>query len=213
MPWRNNIPRFSCIAVGTYKLEKRTYARHGEQIGVPAVLGREAMPMLVMAEANSNVDPKMAADFSNVTGANRGIIFEIRRERRVEMAFENSRYDDLMRWHAGKILEKTPVGMYFPGLGVFDMTGDGVPDIKLIAEGQTIPEEKEKNSLGVPYIYYTVGSLGGNATVYLENGVNGGVCVTDVQKRDFIQPKYYYRPIPHIQMILNPNLKQVFNWN
>lgn len=43
LPWRNNIPRLSCIPVGTYKLEKRTYARHGEQIGIPAVLGREAI--------------------------------------------------------------------------------------------------------------------------------------------------------------------------
>lgn len=43
LPWRNNLRRLSCIPVGTYKLEKRTYTRHGEQIGIPAVLGREAI--------------------------------------------------------------------------------------------------------------------------------------------------------------------------
>lgn len=173
---------------------------------------RVKMPALNLDVANSNIDPKLAQDFKNVMGANRGVIYEIRRERRVEMAFEGTRYDDLMRWNAGKILEQAPVGMYFPGLGEFDMTGDGVPDIKLIAEGKTIPSPKETNTLGVPFVYYTVGSFGGEATVYLKNGVNGGVCLTDMQERNFVEPMYYYRPVPQIQMILNPNLKQVFGW-
>ncbi|RZF62185.1 DUF5675 family protein [Sphingobacterium corticibacterium] len=43
LPDRNNTPRFSCIPEGRYKLEKRTYTKHGEQIGIPAVLGREAI--------------------------------------------------------------------------------------------------------------------------------------------------------------------------
>lgn len=173
---------------------------------------RVAMPDLKLAIANSNVDPKLAQDYKNVTGSNRGVIYEIRRERRVELAFEGTRYEDLMRWNLGKILEQAPVGMYFPGLGEFDMTGDGVPDIKLIAEGQTIPVIKEKNTLGVPFSYYTVGNFGGDATVFLKNGVNGGVSLTDLQQRNFVEPMFYYRPIPQIQMILNPNLKQVFNW-
>ncbi|QQD12382.1 DUF5675 family protein [Sphingobacterium sp. UDSM-2020] len=41
LPWRNNLERLSCIPVGSYKLEKRKYTGHGEQIGIPAVLGRE----------------------------------------------------------------------------------------------------------------------------------------------------------------------------
>ncbi len=43
LPDRNNIPRISCIPVGRYKLEKRRYPKHGEQIGIPMVLGREAI--------------------------------------------------------------------------------------------------------------------------------------------------------------------------
>src|SRR5690606_21690045 len=43
LPDRNNIPRISCIPQGRYKLEKRKYTKHGEQIGIPAVLGREAI--------------------------------------------------------------------------------------------------------------------------------------------------------------------------
>jgi len=173
---------------------------------------RVGMPDLKMDAANANPDPKLMADYPNVKGAFRGVIFEIRRERRVEFAFENSRYDDLMRWNAGKLLERIPEGMYFPGVGNYDMTGDGVPDIKLIPEGQTIPTDREKNSLGVPLVYYTIGNFGGNAGVYLKNGVNGGTMVTDVNARRFVEPMYYYRPVPAKQIILNPNLKQVFGW-
>jgi hypothetical protein len=41
------------------------------------------------------------------------LIDEIRRERRVELALENFRYDDLMRWKAGKLLGKPVLGMKF----------------------------------------------------------------------------------------------------
>ena len=43
LPDQNNIPRISCIPIGQYKLQKRRYPRHGEQIGIPIVLGREAI--------------------------------------------------------------------------------------------------------------------------------------------------------------------------
>ncbi|MFB2119301.1 RagB/SusD family nutrient uptake outer membrane protein [Parapedobacter sp. 2B3] len=174
--------------------------------------GRVDMPHLSLAAANANPDLFQAAKFPSLTGANQGVILEIRRERRVELAFENSRYDDLMRWHAGKLLEEIPEGMYFPGVGNYDMTGDGIPDIKLIPDGQTIPSDREENSLGVPLVYYTIGAFGGNAGVYLQNSVNGGVMVTDNRERTFLEPKYYYRPVPNTQRVLNPNLRQLFGW-
>jgi len=43
LPDLNNLPRISCIPVGRYRLEKRRYPKHGEQIGIPNVLGREAI--------------------------------------------------------------------------------------------------------------------------------------------------------------------------
>jgi len=174
---------------------------------------RVGMPHVNLTAANADVDPVMAARYPNVTGDNRGCIFEIRRERRVELAFESSRFDDLMRWHAGKLLEEIPEGMYFPGVGDYDMTGDGVPDIRLIPEGQTIPSEREQNALGVPLVYYTIGPFGSTAAVYLQNGTNGGAVVTDDRARTFIEPKYYYRPVPNTEVILNPNLKQLFGWD
>ncbi|WP_036603625.1 RagB/SusD family nutrient uptake outer membrane protein [Olivibacter sitiensis] len=174
---------------------------------------RAGMPALDLAWANANPDSFQALKFPNLVGSNQGILLEIRRERRVEFAFENLRYDDLMRWRAGKLLESIPTGMYFSGLGNFDLTGDGIPDIKLIAEGQTIPTNRETNELGIPLVYYTVGDFGGDAGVYLSNGSTGGVMVTDVRARNFIEPKYYYRPVPYTQTVMNPNLTQIFDWN
>lgn len=175
---------------------------------------RVKMPDMNLAEANANPDAFQAQKFPNLSGVNKGVILEIRRERRVELAFENSRYDDLMRWQSGKLLTNIPEGMYFPGLGKYDMTGDGVEDIILIDKSVSIPAEaqKLKNSLGVTLIYYKAGAFGEDVTVYMKNGVNGGTTVTETTARKFEDPKYYYRPVPQQQMLLNPNLKQVFGW-
>nr|WP_068892787.1 RagB/SusD family nutrient uptake outer membrane protein [Pedobacter panaciterrae] len=174
---------------------------------------RAGMPNLNLAQANASPDPLLQQQFDNVE-SNQGVIFEIRRERRVEFAFENTRYDDLMRWKSGKLLTKSPEGMYFTGLGKYDLTGDGVDDIILIDKSLTIPAEdkKEKNSLGVTLVYYRTGEIGSDATVFLKNGASGGAIVTESVTRKFEEPKYYYRPIPQQQVILNPSLKQVFGW-
>lgn len=174
---------------------------------------RAGLPDLNLGTANASPDPLLQAQYPNIE-SNAGVILEIRRERRVEFAFENTRYDDLMRWKAGKLLTKSPEGMYFSGLGKYDMTGDGVDDIILIDRSMTIPaeEQKEKNSLGVKLVYYRTGTIGTDATVFLKNGTTGGNVVTESVTRQFQEPKYYYRPIPQTQVILNPKLTQIFGW-
>lgn len=174
---------------------------------------RAGIPDLNLATANATPDPVLQVQYPNVT-ANLGVILEIRRERRVEFAFENMRFDDLMRWKVGKLLTKSPEGMYFAGLGKYDLSGDGVDDIILIDRTATIPgeDQKEKNSLGVKLIYYRSGTIGSDATVYLKNGNSGGNIVTENVTRNFEEPKFYYRPIPQQQVVLNPNLKQIFGW-
>nr|WP_199081746.1 RagB/SusD family nutrient uptake outer membrane protein [Pedobacter sp. ASV19] len=174
---------------------------------------RAGMPDLNMAQANASPDVLLQQQFSNVT-SNVGVILEIRRERRVEFAFENTRFDDLMRWKAGKLLTKSPEGIYFAGLGKYDLTGDGIPDIILIDQSATAPDEgqKEKNSLGVPLVYYRAGTFASDATVSLKDVNTGSAIVTESAVRDFQEPKYYYRPIPQQQVLLNSNLKQIFGW-
>src|SRR5690606_34596596 len=56
---------------------------------------------LNLNDANQNPDPYMTASESgyiHVSGANQGIILEIRRERTIELIMEGFRYYDLMRW-------------------------------------------------------------------------------------------------------------------
>lgn len=175
---------------------------------------RVGMPALMLNEVNAQPDPVMMSKYPKVSGPMAGVLLEIRRERRVEFAVEGYRFDDLMRYGAGKLLENIPEGMYFSGLGKFDLTGDGIPDIFLVNKSTDIPEDKDKevNELGKLLIYYKTGTIDDNVTVYLENGENGGTMVTEVSARNFIEPKYYYRPIPVQQVALNPNLEQIFGW-
>ena len=169
---------------------------------------RAGMPHLQM---NPPVDPVMAEALPGVGST----LLEIRRERRVELAFEGFRFDDLMRWHAGKLLEHEPEGLYFPSLGKFDLTGDGIEDICLIPSSQSIPaeEDKETNALGEKLVYYRAGTIDDqNATVYLSDGDHGTI-QTIKDMGTFQEPKFYYRPIPRHEMDLNPNLgPQLFGW-
>jgi hypothetical protein len=133
----------------------------------------------------------------------------------VELAVEGFRYDDLMRWNGGKLLEKEPEGIYFPSLGKFDLTGDGIEDICLIPTSEDIPAEadKEANALGQKLAYYKAGSIDDTqATVYLREGNKGNI-LTIRDMGVFQEPKFYYRPVPRTEMDLNPNLApQLFGW-
>ncbi len=170
---------------------------------------RAGMPHLSM---NPPVDPLQETKFPNVTSAMKSTILEIRRERRIEFALEGYRYDDLMRWGAGKILEQEPVGLYFPGLGKYDLTGDGIEDIVLLDISESIPSEKEENELGVKLIYYRVGPQDSDASVYI-SGDNMGYIQSIKDRGTFVDPKYYYRPIPQTHVTVNPNLTQILGWN
>jgi len=179
-------------------------------MSINVLRSRAGMPPLSLGVAP---DAILEEQYPNVSGPQATVLREIRRERRVELALEGFRFDDLMRWHAGKLIEKEPEGLYFPGLGKYDLTGDGVDDIILISNAETIPAEsdKEVNALGKKLIYYRVGPPGSDASFYLTNGTSG-TSVTDPERGTFIEPKFYYRPVPQDQVVLNPNLGQIFDW-
>ncbi len=169
---------------------------------------RAGMPHMTMGLTAGALQQKR---YPNVTSPE---LLEIRRERRVELALEGFRMDDLMRWKAGKLLEQEPEGLYFPGLGKYDLTGDGIEDIILIDVSESVPGggDKEQNSLGVDLVYYRAGLQGSDASVYLGEG-NSGTVQTVIDRGEFVEPKYYYRPIPLTHTTVNPNLKQVFGWD
>ena len=177
----------------------KTINRLRSRAGIPAL------------KLNPAADPVMQKAFPGISST----LQEIRRERRVELALEGFRYDDLMRWKSGKLLEKEPEGLYFPSLGKFDLTGDGVEDIYLIPSSQDIPAEadKETNSLGKKLVYYKTGTIDDtNATVYLAEGTKGNI-LTIKDMGTFQEPKFYYRPVPKHEVDLNPALApQLFGW-
>lgn len=170
---------------------------------------RAAMPYLTM---NPPVDPIQEAKHPMVNGGFKEEILEIRRERRIELALEGYRYFDLMRWGAGKILETEPIGLYFPGLGKHDLNGDNIEDIVLLDINDAIPAEKEENSLGIKLIYYRVGPQDSDANVYI-SGDNEGYILSIKERGTFVDPKYYYRPIPQTHTTVNPNLTQILGWD
>ena len=168
---------------------------------------RVGMPHLTMGTA---ADPMLQARYPNVVNA---VLLEIRRERRIELFNEDHRYEDVLRYGAGQLFETLPKGPYFSGLGNHDVTGDGIPDIKLIGETETIPssDNREVNALGKQLIYYRAGPYGSTASVFLENGTSEAVLARD-SNGTFEAPKDYYRPIPFTEIQLNPNLTQSFGW-
>ena len=175
------------------------------------IRGRVGIPALNMATANANPDAYLAGKYPLVSGANKGVILEIRRERRVELACEGRRFDDLYRWKAGSLLAQNTSGIYVPALGALDVTGDGVADIAILKSKEDespiagLPESV-RNSLSKYYI--------SDGTFYLANETSGRVMFVNDQKnpRNFVEPKYYYFPIPVEQTVLNPKLTQPEGW-
>lgn len=159
---------------------------------------RAGMPNLNLAISNSNPDGILASEYTNVTGSNKGVILEIRRERRIELALEGFRYDDLMRWKMGKLLEPHFTGMYFPSLGEFDLDGDGTADLLLYDD--KAPESKAKQKIKVGgVLQLTEGKRG-----YLVGFLN-------ITKK-FDETRDYLYPIPSGDIMLNKKLEQNPNW-
>jgi starch-binding outer membrane protein, SusD/RagB family len=160
---------------------------------------RVGMPDMNLADANANPDPYLSSQYINVSGPNKGVILEIRRERRIELVMEGFRWNDLMRWKEGHLLALQYKGQYFPGAGNYDLDGDG--KIDLIIYTGTKPTTK-----GVQFL-----KLGND--IILENGTQGGnIIVNGNIPKTFNENKDYLFPIPTQELLLNPNLKQNPGW-
>lgn len=165
---------------------------------------RVQMPHAVLATWLSTVDPRLASHYPNVQGTMKGAILEIRRERRVELACEGFRWQDLMRWGVGKLAAATPQGMFVPALGYIDVTGDGVADMFI---GATVADLAQVTNGSI-----TKYSLD-NALFSLSNTTSGYVQLkSQLNKYNFIEPKNYYKPVYDQDILTNPNLVQNSFW-
>lgn len=169
---------------------------------------RVGMPTASLSDWLSNIDPVLEAKYHNVTSTQKGAVLEVRRERRVELAYEGFRYNDLMRWALGENFAVIEDGIYIPHLGELDMTGDGVPDIAVVAT----TADKEAIASDIAKYNLTTYVLS-DGEIKLSNGTSGYVSLCGVDGLfKFTSPRDYYYPISQQDMNINPNLVQNKFW-
>lgn len=188
------------------KAELGTLTQEDLDISVNEIRKRVGMPDLLMNNANANPDRYLSSEetgYPNVTGDNKGVILEIRRERAIELSQEGFRFDDLVRWKAGSCIDQELYGMYFPGPGNYDLTGDDVADVILYANGTSKPDAQA----GVQV--YEIGK-----DIMLTDDNEGYVFYhKNISRTQFSQERDYLYPIPINERSLNPNLTQNPGWN
>ena len=166
---------------------------------------RAGLPDLDMEEANANPDPYLSSSetgYANVTGANKGVILEIRRERTLETPMEGLRYWDIMRWKEGKRFEKPIEGLYFPGTGEYDLDGNGSVDVCIYDT-----EKAPGNSADVLYL-----KLG--LDIVLSGETSGNVLAHSTQQRTWNEERDYLYPIPTDDRVLTQGaISQNPGWN
>lgn len=116
------------------------------------------------------------------------LLYEIRRERRIELAFEGFRWDDICRWKAGKLIEnpKTMLGI---------TVNNDVEQFHTDNNGGTNP-------------------FNGRAveTIADWDGAKNLLRIYSTSQRTW-NDKLYLKPLPTDQIQLNPNLTQNPGWN
>lgn len=190
------------------KAEAGTLTQDDLDISINKIRERAGMPDLKLTTANANPDWYLSSEeygYPNVTGANKGVILEIRRERAIELLEEGFRYNDLMRWKAGYCIDQPITGIYFPGPGEYDLSGDGKADVILYAKGSAKP------SAGEGVQVYEL-----DKDIYLtgDNSSKGYMFYhKTVERTKFNEGRDYLYPIPSTERNLNPNLEQNPGWS
>ena len=156
--------------------------------------------MLNLEKANASPDKYLEDNFyPGVTGANKGVILEIRRERAIELVQEGFRWNDMCRWKAGSTFTRTYKGMYFPGPGTYDLDSDGNIDLCIYKGERPQYGNIEYKQLG--------------SDIFLENGEEGGnMLINSNWEKTWNEDRDYLYPIPIQERLLNTSLTQNNGW-
>ena len=169
---------------------------------------RVGMPNLNVKDANTDPCAFLADQYPLVEGDNKGVILEIRRERRIELVMEGLRYDDLMRWKAGELMTRRFKGIYVP-----EVTGVIGYSLKDMSENNWSAEKGN-------FFFYQTGhippkaanSLELGVSVFLTEGTKGNKYIVSHGTKTWDETRDYLAPIPKEQTLINKNLKQNPNW-
>ena len=168
------------------KAELGTLTQAAIDLSIKKLRDRVGMPNLDMDHANANPDPYLSAPetgYPNVTGPNKGVLLEIRRERTIELLQEGHRYYDLIRWKEGKAFTQPLLGLYIPSKGEYDLDGDGTPDIYLKTKGET-PSTKAPLIMEI------------DQDIFLSEGDHGYISPHKKNPGEWNEARDYYYPIP-----------------
>lgn len=184
------------------KAELGTLTQTDLNNSIKLIRQRVGMPNLIMADANSSPCPYMAAQYPNVEGTNKGVILEIRRERRIELVMEGLRYDDVMRYKAGHLFVEPFKGAYVPKVTTYlgySLTTDDNNDFWFYTAGNKPAGAVDANSL----------EIGKN--VFQNN--EGYIILSNHGQKVWDEAKDYLAPIPSDELVKNKNLEQNPNWD
>ena len=156
-------------------------------------------PNAKLTLTNIPADPRLDAIYAKYLDYSvTPIIREIRRERRVETMMEGMRYEDLMRWKAGRLFTVPVRGM--------KMTQE---KIELYSKNRNDEVYKD-----YPYkVTVPIGEVGNKVIVDDDGFIIPYPTSTTVIKgvRPWDDKRYYY-PIPLNEMLMNPLLTQNPGW-
>ena len=198
--------------------ELGTLTQSDLDISVNLIRQRAGMPDLDKDYANAHPDNNYL--LSDAYGyktlktrgeANMGVIAEIRRERTIELAMEKFRLHDLNRWAEGHCLDQELTGMFIPGVGEYDFTGDGKPETAVYAKGGKAPAG------------YTTYAFELNNKIFLTTADNSHTISdagyldwhrgTNQVRYGFNEKRDYLFPIPSDELALNQKLVQNPGWS
>lgn len=203
------------------KAERGTLTQDDINKSIKPIRDRVGMPNLDMKAANANPDPYLASNvtgYPNVSGENKGVILEIRRERTIELIAEGHRYYDMVRWKEGKMFEQEFKGMYFtPGMNsdgyrIYDLDGSGdISELDVcLYTTSSAPKAADHPELAVIKTFLKIGSA-----FELTGAAGGNIIVhnTKTEPREWREDRDYLYPLPLSQIQFAPDkIKQNPNW-